>query len=212
MRMPNFDRAILIQNINKLMDSKKMTQKQLGDVLHMSQPNVCKALNPKEKKCFTLEQVVNIASFFDVSIDSLIAGDGEHSSIKLTPRSIARFIVNLVEHQYAKVEHIKVKEEMFKPFIDPEGYQDFHQKTATNDYLAFYLPSYTQIEDYHDAPEEIIDSIYRMFETSGNDTTMLPVNSFLKDYLRVRKLYLENKLPEKTYTDIINGFLNKLRD
>lgn len=210
--MPNFDRPILIQNINKLMDSKKMTQKQLGDVLHMSQPNVCKALNPKEKKCFTLEQVVNIAAYFHVSIDSLIAGDGGHSSIKLTPRSIARFIVNLVEHQYAKVERVEVEEEMFKPFIDHEGIPDFHHKKAINNYAAFYLPSYTQIEDYVDVPEEAIGSIYNMFEMAGNDTAMRPVNSFLKDYLRVRKLYLEHKLPEDTYTEIINNFLNKLYD
>lgn len=209
--MPNFDRAILIQNINKLMDSKQMTQKQLGDVLHMSQPNVCKALNPKEKKCFTLEQVVNIAAYFHVSIDSLIAVDSGHSSIKLTPRRIARFIIDLVEKQYAKVEHIKVEESKFKSFLDPEGNPAFHQKKEANDYLAFYLPNYTQIEDNRDVPEEA----YRVFETSSDSrksTVMLPVNFYLEKYLRVRKLYLENALPKDTYTEIIDGLLNRLND
>ena len=52
--MSNFDRDILISNINTLMSNNGVTQKKLGEILGMSQPNVNHALNPNEKKCFTL--------------------------------------------------------------------------------------------------------------------------------------------------------------
>lgn len=50
MNILNYDKYILIENINHLLADKGMTQAQLGEILGMSQPNIRKALNKNDKK------------------------------------------------------------------------------------------------------------------------------------------------------------------
>ena len=56
--MQKFDIDILKRNINSLLKNKGVTQQQLADALGMSQSNVSKALSEREKKCFTVEQII----------------------------------------------------------------------------------------------------------------------------------------------------------
>ena len=70
--MSKFNRDILNQNIEIQLKKKNINKSKLAEILGMSQPNVSKALNPNKKKCFTLEQVINIADYFNVTIDSLV--------------------------------------------------------------------------------------------------------------------------------------------
>ena len=72
--MSVFDRDILITNIKNLMSNTNTTQEKLAKALGMSQPNLSKALNPKDKKCFTVAQLVEIADHFNVSVDELVLG------------------------------------------------------------------------------------------------------------------------------------------
>ena len=66
--MSFYNTDILIRNITQLMKDNGITQEKLADILGMSQPNVSKALSLRDKKCFTLDQVVGIAEHFGVSI------------------------------------------------------------------------------------------------------------------------------------------------
>lgn len=50
--MPNYDSDILIKNIKSHMTEKSITQEKLAKVLGMSQSNISKALNAKDKKKF----------------------------------------------------------------------------------------------------------------------------------------------------------------
>ena len=53
--MSEFKYDILKQNVRALIKNNGMTQEQLGEILGMSQPNICKALSDNDKKCFTLQ-------------------------------------------------------------------------------------------------------------------------------------------------------------
>ena len=70
--MSNYDSDIMIKNIKSHMSKKGITQEKQAEILGMSQSNGSKALNTKDKKSFTLDQVIGIAKFFHVSVDSLI--------------------------------------------------------------------------------------------------------------------------------------------
>ena len=100
--MSNYDSDILISNIKSHMSDKGITQEKLADVLGMSQSNVSKALSTNDKKSFTLDQVIGIAKFFHVSVNSLI-GEKEYSDLSITPRSIAAFLVKLLEEDNVKM-------------------------------------------------------------------------------------------------------------
>ena len=102
--MPKFDRNILIQNIDLLIKKAGINKSKLASDLGMSQPNVSKALNPKEKKCFTLEQVIDIADYFDVTIDSLVGSPKTDTIVSAdSSRDIAAFLrgEDIVEERYS---------------------------------------------------------------------------------------------------------------
>ena len=65
---------ILKRNISSLMENHKpeVTQEELGKVTGLSQPNISKLLSEKNKSCFSLAQLIAIADYFEVSLDSLI--------------------------------------------------------------------------------------------------------------------------------------------
>ena len=50
----------------------EVTQEELGKVTGLSQPNISKLLSEKNKSCFSLAQLIAIADYFEVSLDSLI--------------------------------------------------------------------------------------------------------------------------------------------
>ena len=65
---------MLKRNISSLMENHKpeVTQEELGKVTGLSQPNISKLLSEKNKSCFSLAQLIAIADYFEVSLDSLI--------------------------------------------------------------------------------------------------------------------------------------------
>ena len=50
----------------------EVTQEELGKITGLSQPNVSKRLSEKDKSCFSFIQLLAIADYFEVSLDSLI--------------------------------------------------------------------------------------------------------------------------------------------
>lgn len=66
--------TILKRNISNLMENHKpeVTQEELGKITGLSQPNISKLLSEKNKSCFSLAQLIAIADYFEVSLDSLI--------------------------------------------------------------------------------------------------------------------------------------------
>ena len=81
----NFD--LLQENIRELLKKHDLTQRELAEIAGMSQGNLSKALNPDEKKQFTLEQQYRIAQYFGVSIDELV-GNTVPAEITTGPRSV----------------------------------------------------------------------------------------------------------------------------
>lgn len=65
---------ILKRNIINLMKDHKpeVTQGKLGEITGLSQSNISKRLSEKDKSCFSLVQLISIADYFEVSLDSLI--------------------------------------------------------------------------------------------------------------------------------------------
>lgn len=70
--MIKYDRDIVIDNIGKLMKDNNITQNNLAAISESHQARVCKCLNHNEKENFTIQQLVAIASHFDVSLDYLL--------------------------------------------------------------------------------------------------------------------------------------------
>ena len=204
---------ILISNIKLLMEKNDITQAKLAEHLSMSQPNISKALNPNDKKTFTLDQVVGIADYFKVSVDDLIQNI---SSIKadISQRSIGKMLIALIENEHIKFENIKIKETVFHPFsdYDEDGcyYQAYAPEDGINEYKTFYFPSFWQIPNdiSPDEHDELQGEIY----ACGNETAMKEINLFINNYLDIYKAYKNKQISEQVYQIVVNEYLSKLND
>ncbi len=205
--MSNYDIDILISNIKSHMSDKGITQEKLADVLGMSQSNVSKALSTKDKKSFTLDQVVGIAKFFRVSIDSLI-GEKEHSDISVTPRSIAAFLVKLIEEDSIKMFDYQKEEDVYD--VDESWPPSCTHENRNIKYPAFYLPSYWYIPSNATYDEEA--ELDAEMKQVGNETSIKPINDFLHHYQEIFTIYKSGGLSEGTYRSVLSDMLSRLRN
>lgn len=205
--MSNYDIDILISNIKSHMSDKGITQEKLADVLGMSQSNVSKALSTKDKKSFTFDQVVGIAKFFRVSIDSLI-GKKEHSDISVTPRSIAAFLVKLIEEDSIKMFDYQKEEDVYD--VDESWPPACTHEKRDIKYPAFYLPSYWYIPSNatYDEQAELDAEMSQV----GNETSIKSINDFLHHYQEIFTIYKSGGLSEDTYRSVLSDMLSRLRN
>lgn len=215
--MNNYNRDTLIKNINIQLKNNNMTQTDFAEKLGMVQSNISKALNPKEKKNFTIEQIVDIAVLFSISLDKLL-GIKENSIEKTSPKSVALFLTQLIENDDVKMKTIKIEEEVYKEvnhfnvFGDSSGYP-FEPVKQNNNYYSFYLPSYWEVPKnypHFDGTDDEGDELRSAANIGGNETIMLPANDYLNNFLSIFKLYKDGSLDEYTYNSVVEGLISKL--
>ena len=206
--MSNYDSDILISNIKSHMSAKGITQEKLADILGMSQSNVSKALNTKDKKSFTLDQVIGIAKFFHISVDSLI-GEKDNTDISLTPRSIAAFLVKLLEEDHVEVFDYQKVENVYD--IDDMSWPPSYTHENRNiKYPAFYLPNYWHIPSNASFDEQ--DELHAEMTQLGNETSMKAVNKFIHHFQEIFTIYKSGGLSEDTYRSVLSDMLSRLRN
>ena len=206
--MSQLDTDILIDNINRLISNKGITQVELTKILGMSQPNISKALNKKEKKCFTLSQVYDLAVYFHVSIDELV--DNQQSvNASTSPRSIAAFITKLAEAHKIDFQPYKRTEHIYA--VDFDSYEpECTESDQEITYPAIIFPSYWNPEDGKTIEEKC--ELHAEASQIGNDTAMLAVNKYLDRFQEIFKIYENGALSKETYDTVIADLLSHLRE
>lgn len=207
---------ILIRNILSLMKENNLTQEQLASILGMSQPNVSKALSMKDKKCFTLDQVVGIADHFGVSIDFLV-GNRSAKSRETGPRAVAEFLSKVIESHDAKYTEVNIEESVYEPkqhYNVFQGYvpEDAAEEKRINSYLAIYLPDYWQLPDPSETERDAYEDLLSDALHGGNESRMKPVNDFLRKFIQIYEVYDKKGVDEEAYRTVVDNYLSKLRD
>lgn len=206
--MSGMNHAILVENIRSLMKNKGMTQQQLAEVLEMTQANVSKALNPNDKRCFTLEQVFALSQHFGVSIDEL-TGNKAVEKATLSPRSVLSLLVDLLRTDKARVASCEKKEEVFLVSYGAKGPSCDHTYLDV-EYPAIYFPSYFAFDgmDYETLEAQ---ELYAEFSQCGNETPFYDMNDIIKKLLPMIELYKNKEIPEEAFQMIVDGYLKQLR-
>ena len=207
---------ILIRNILSLMKENNLTQEQLASILGMSQPNVSKALSLKDKKCFTLDQVVGIADHFGVSIDFLV-GNRSAKSRETGPRAVAEFLSKVIESHDAKYTEVNIEEYVYEPKQHYNVFQGYVPEDATeekriNSYLAIYLPDYWQLPDSSETERDAYEDLLSDALRGGNESRMKSVNDFLRKFIQIYEVYDKKGVDEEAYRTVVDNYLSKLRD
>lgn len=201
----NFD--ILEENIRMLMRKKDITQQKLAEIAGMTQANVSKALNSKEKKHFTLDQIYRIAQAFEVSIDKLV-GNTPAGSSETSPREAFQFIIKYLCAANLRTAKLTVQETAYES--EYTGYGECRPRDIQNEYPVFFFPDYERISDYHTATDEEYIDIQHMFYECGNDTKYRDLNRILKKIIPLVAQFKEGDIPDEAFQMIIEGYSKQL--
>jgi len=205
--MEYFDYLIPKRNIQRLLEARHVSQKDLGDIIGMSQPNISKALNLKEKKSFTIEQIYNIAKYFNVSVDSLL-GSPASSSEKIEPIVILDYLTELLSKDLLRAKKIEVNETVYKEYFDECSYE-FRPQDEKVVYPAFFFPSFSRSTDYEYKNFSDEDLFYE-FNSSGNATRYTRLNKILLDFIGIIRLYKNGEISQEAFEMILSDYKNKL--
>lgn len=206
--MSEWNHNILVENVRCLMKRKGMTQQQLAEVTGMTQANVSKALNPNDKRNFSLEQVISISQHFGVSIDELV-GNKVPLETATSPRSVLAFLSELLSSVKMRSTTISEEELIYEQFRNEHNYPDCRRVNRTIEYPAFYFPDYHRVYELGTCEPEY-DELDSEFCWCGNETKFLPMNEILRNLIPMIKLYREKQIPEEAFQMILNGYLDQL--
>ena len=96
-----YNRSILIGNIKKLMRNNNISQATLSEALSksipLSQGRISLCLNENKSDNFTIEQIVAIADYFKVSIDSMLGIQTQETEKDLSCRDICKSIARIIK-------------------------------------------------------------------------------------------------------------------
>lgn len=203
----NFE--LLQENIRALLKKHDLTQSELAAIIGMSQGNFSKALNPEEKKQFTLEQLYRISQHFGVSIDELV-GNRAANEVETGPRAALEFITKLLCESKLRHTTVEVEEWVYEYEYCGSDHPECRSKQKTIEYPAFYFASYQHFEDFARRADISDEDIHYDFLSGGNDSKFLRVNEILKDFLPMVKLYRETQIPDEAFQMVLKGYLEQL--
>lgn len=208
--MPELNFELLQQNIRELIKRNGITQQQLANIAGMTQANVSKALNPGEKKQFTINQIFRIAQHFGTSIDEL-TGNKATEVTATSPRSVLSFITTLMCERIMKATSVTIDEWVYEPYYNEHGYPDCKPEKRSIEYPAFYFPDFHDVYDFATDDHEAEETNYE-FLSCGNETKYKHLNEVLKKFLPLIRLYHETEIPEEAFKMVLDGYLNQLKD
>lgn len=196
--------SILKENVNILIKQKGLTQQQLADEIGMSQANLSKALNPNEKKCFTVEQLFSISQYFKVSLDELVGNKAIDDNIT-SPRFLFDLLSTLLRKRIIKTTNITTMETIYTPYFATPDLPDGKVSTNEVNNLAFYFPSYLNPVDECDTDQEIEEMI-SLFYFESNKSNYYHMNQILEKFIPVIDLYLKKQIKDDAFEIILKGY------
>ena len=207
--MSNFNNSILIQNIKLQMKKHNENQKQLADAIGMSQPNFNKAINEKDGKLFTLQQLFDISQHYGVSIDSLL---GNEPVEDMSLASICSFIKELIEMSYVDVVETDYQDFTYSTeHIDYYDQEEVTSSSITSSYPTLVFPNRLFQEKYlsgWDSENKKLEYARKGNMNFSNKT----INNFIRKYLRMYHLYLKNEIDRDVLDLAYDHYLQEVID
>ena len=184
-----YNRDILIQNIKELMKKNNISQSILADAVSetvsLAQARVSNCLNDKKSDNFTVEQIVAIADYFNVSVDSLIGIKSRQKSFsEITLKDVCK-IINII----ANMKGIKFIDIQNNEYIDSSINSILYHK---NNYKAIYFSN----------------QLYE-FPLTYNICNV-HINEFIGKMTNLLNLKLNGELSQEDYDYLVSKHIEKL--
>lgn len=208
--MDNKNYDILVNNIKRLMKDKNINQATLIRETQIAQPQMSKALNPNVKNQFTFEQIIAIADYFNVSIDSLVERKPKtESNDQLSNKEICKMLMQLINKKIVSCIDVTPTETHFEK-IPPQMpcNKPYAQEKGPVLYRAFYFSKYYQFDDW--TADEMADYFDDCFCNGNTIAKNNEINNFLKLYFKFTELFQNEEISQEIYNQVIKNSLDKL--
>lgn len=206
--MQNWNHDLLVENVRGLLKRHNMTQQKLAEIAGMTQANVSKALNPRDKRNFTLEQAIRISQHFGVSLDELV-GNEVPAKVATSPRAMLSLLSSLLFSANIRTINVTEKEMEYKQYYNSHGFPDCERVKKEVEYPAFYFPDYMRVRDFAFCDPEY-DDVDMEFCVCGNETRFMRMNEILRKFIPIIQMRREEGIPEEAYQMILKGYLEQL--
>lgn len=209
--MDNNYYSILLSNIEKLMLERNVNQATLIRETGIPQSQMSKSLSHNKKNHFTFEQVLLLADYFQVSLDSLVGRKKVNlSSDGISNKDICKFFMRLIENNnisYMEItpNEIHFEEELPKMPFDPP----YVKKTSPVSYTGFYFSKYFQFEDW--TAEDFADYQDDYFHSGNILEKNDEINQFFAYFFKLYKLLQNNDMPRDIFDQAISDRLDRLQ-
>lgn len=194
---------ILNQKIKEAMKNRGLSQEEVAGKINMSQPNFSKAINNRDGKCFTLNQMFMLSQYFGLSIDELTG----NTAVRTDKKEIASMIAKLITDETAKFYPISIDETVYLPLSMVQN--DISTETMNTKYQALYFPNYWQPsekpDEYGEPNESYYDAIY-----NGNDTDNASLNTFLDKLKTISDAYFSESIDKEDIDTLIKKYIEKI--
>ncbi len=213
MSQEHFD--MVVKNVKMLLANKSMKAADLIRETGIDQSHMSNVLNGKAR--FTLDQIIEVADAFGVSVDYLIGRTQlKESTAVPTNAEIYRFFSRLLENKIMQTTTRDIEEDAYviNEGSEPYAYPYIYTK-AVNNYKVFYFSNYEPLlsqEDYDKLDEGQQDNYSLDLDMAGNDSPRnIELNEFLTYYYKLYDVKKNSGMDEDIYQTAIQDRLDKLK-
>lgn len=191
----NYDKDILIKNINIIMKDNGISQGDLARITGTYQSRISECL--KGKKDFTLQQIISIADYFKVSIDLLLGRQERTAQDFKCMTDLIKLFFTLSENTDSSLRYEDI------------GDEHFYFRESENKELVETLSDLSNY-DLHDDGEGIttITTKKKNYYLSFTNKTL---NKFFEEWYNAQKI-LNFTNGETLYNTWKNGILEKFKN
>ena len=200
----------IIEKIEALMDEHNVNQATLAREIDMGQSHLCKCLSHKGNNYLSIETLIRISEYFNVSVDHLLGRTTlTVMSKQRSNTDICRNLINLVETGTVNVVSRSVEEDTYQPKKDASanGTHPYRYEKKSNAYKMIYFSNYLPLPDTKDPDTSESElEVNGLYHPKG-----IEINAFIEYYLKLRDLNKNKELPRAFFEQAIEDRLNQMR-
>ena len=207
-------REMIINNIKMLIEKNSTNATRLSDELGIYQSHMSKALNPREKTQFTLDQIIKIADHFKVSVDFILGRNKNYSTSSISNKEICILLRTFLESGVIELTESDIREFAYikSTSRDPYQYEYDLDTNHISKYNCFYFPNFEYNCDRDDPFNEDFFEVIQDYQNFGNENQKsIEINDFIKFYLELSKLYKNKYLSSEIFEKAIQDRLDNMK-
>jgi len=204
----------IIDSVTKLMHERNVIAQDIVRSTSITQSKMSRGLKKEDALNFSIDDVCELADFFDVSVDYLLGRKNATSADPVSSEDLCRRIMQLVASDTVTCIDVEVEEDTYQPYDgEPQDWMypyEYVKKKCK--YKGFYFSNYHHLPDKEDISEYEMEDIEYDLLAGGNDNEKgQEINSFIDYYLKFYDLYKKNGLPQDLFETAIEDRLKQMK-